>query len=150
MGTRASFWLGDPRDLKNRKWLGCIAWDGYPKVEDDSAGVDFRAVETKEEFLQEVQKLVKRDDFAHPGRGWPFPWDDDIFLTHYTYAYFSGKLHIAHGYREFVPFKEYHLSIYDWDEREDKDSFKGVPAPEKYNPEQPDSIMWLIAKDPED
>lgn len=31
MGTRAAFFVGDARDVENRTWLGCIAWDGYPE-----------------------------------------------------------------------------------------------------------------------
>ena len=67
MGTRAAFWIGDPTDLDNREWLGCVGWDGHPE--------NFEIL-TKAKNEEEFRSMVKdfdtsRDGFAHPGKGWP-------------------------------------------------------------------------------
>ena len=140
MGTRASFWLGDPRDLEHREWLGCVAWDGY-RWEDDAKWASFT---TEQEFRSAVD-FVKRhnDDFADPARGgWPFPWHDNIFLTDYTYAFFDGAVHYAVFYSPFVKIGE-ELS----GDSKDDPSKKNVPSPSaEWDRSQPDSIMVFSAR----
>ncbi|MGI9306579.1 MAG: hypothetical protein ACR2P5_04665 [Gammaproteobacteria bacterium] len=155
MGTRASFWIGDPRDLDNRRWLGCIAWDGYP----DGDCSKLSKCKSAPEFERAVGLLAKeRDDFANPEGGWPFPWDDDIFLTDYTYAFFDGHPRSTRFHCPFMPMRDEvkNLRYFDADENElenaplaqDDPSMANVPAPGKYDRSQPDSIMIIRAKAP--
>ena len=134
MGTRAAFWLGDPRDLENREWLGCIAWDGHP-----SNFPELALIKTEGEFRSFVNLLKDRKDFASPENGWPFPWADDVFLTDYTYAFIDGELKYTAFYFQLrgAPFDD------DF-ESDDDPSLHGVKAPSPYNPEQPDSIMIFV------
>lgn len=139
MGTRASFWIGDPKNLDNREWLGCIAWDGDIGnfLNMGWGDIDW----TEEKFRQAVRSMNTRRDFAHPGNGWPFPWHGDIFLTDCTYAFYDGKLWACWMDKFFLPIEAH--------KNPDDDSYywgvnpahKNVPAPEPYNPDQPDSIM---------
>ena len=70
MGTRAAFWVGDPRNLDNREWLGCIAWDGYP----NGHPRPLLSAKTEEEFREGVKHIaVNTKSFATPEKGWPFP-----------------------------------------------------------------------------
>ena len=135
MGTRAAFWIGDPRDLEHREWLGCVAWDGYVWKED----AEWASFTTEEEFRSAVD-FVKRhsDDFADPANGgWPFPWTDDIFLTDYTYAFFDGAVHYACYYSPFAKVGE---ELPDGD-TDDPSKIK-VPSPStEWDRSQPDSIM---------
>ncbi len=138
MGTRASFWIGDPRNIEERKWLGCKAWDGYPSA------MPFGEVKSEADFLLKVQDLSKEDDFASPEKGWPYPWADDIFMTDYTYAFFDGKVQAAYFHHGFVPFND--LSE-DESEFPENDTLPGdVPAPAPYDNTQPDSIIILAIK----
>ena len=137
MGTRAAFWIGDPRDLENREWLGCIAWDGYEWAFDSQ----WAAFSSEQEFRDAVSTLEQRDDFAHPGRGWPFPWDDDIFLTDYTYAFFDGKVWSAGSHHGLIPIADRLLGAEC--SEDDDPSLVNIPAPEEYNPAQPDSIILI-------
>lgn len=135
MGTRASFFVGDPRDLEKREWLGCIAFDGYPE------GVDeLDEIGTEKAFKKAIRAMEQRDDFASPKGGFPFPWPDDLFLTDYTYAFFDGKLQVACGHRGFV----------EWGERNKLSEMQNsipsnIPAPGPYDPSQPDSIMIFVS-----
>ena len=139
MGTRAAFWLGDPRDLEHREWLGCVAWDGCEWAGD----VDWAAVATEEQFRTLVEDVKQeRPDFADPARGgWPFPWADDIFLTDYTYAFFDGIVRYAVFYSPFIKVGEEPP-----DDDGDDPSKKFVPALAKYDCSQPDSIMILSVR----
>jgi len=91
-----------------------------------------------------VQELSKRNDFADPKKGWPFPWDDDIFLTDYTYAFFDGKLQVACYHHGFVPWEK------ATDEREDWEKAGRLPgnveAPKAYDSSQPDSIIIVQSR----
>jgi hypothetical protein len=137
MGTRASFWIGDPRNLDNRELLGCIAWDGYPE------GVpELERAKTEEEFRQIIGTFKNREDFALPENGWPFPWESNIFLTGCTYAFFDNKLHYCWFSK---PFVEWPKEIPD--DAEDDPTKINVPAPSEYNPQQPDSIIIIQAKE---
>lgn len=142
MGTRASFWIGDPRKINDRVWLGCVAWDGYP-------GGDLEPLELAQspvEFSNILTSIAsKRDDFAYTDGGWPYPWDDDIFLTDYTYAWFNNCIMYTCFHSGFVP-------LVGWQDRDDFASdiddptMEKVPAPEKWDKSQPDSIMVIRSK----
>jgi len=137
MGTRASFWIGNPGDLQNRAWLGCITWDGYPDglpgIENISSIGAFRAYVATE--------LSGRDDFANPKGGWPYPWDDDIYLTDYTYAFFDDAVQVTCFHQQFRTINE-ELNA-DPNEEWDNTLPTNIPAPSKYDRTQPDSIMIL-------
>ncbi len=133
MGTRASFWIGNPMEIENREWLGCIAWDGFP------GGIPgIKEVKTAEDFRVLVLQQSEREDFAKPDKGWPFPWADNIFLTDYTYAFFDGKVQVTCFHGGFVPLDEYS------DETRKEDTLPdNIPAPKPYDSSQPDSIIIL-------
>lgn len=142
MGTRAAFWLDDPRNIETRQWLGCKAWDGYP-----DGLPELSSVKTIDDFKSVVSDLSKHDDFAVPSGGWPYPWDDDIFLTDYTYAFFDGKVQVACFHSGFIPFSE---AIAESKENDPFDRFDdalshSVPAPKSYDAKQPDSIIVVRA-----
>ncbi len=142
MGTRAAFFIGDARDVNNRTWLGCIAWDGYPwgdcRILKDAQNV--------EDFYLAVQDIKKiRDDFCDPNeKGFPFPWDNDLFLTDCVYAFFNNETYIEYN-RHWVPLKKY-IEAHDTGEKLEElnripdPSFYDVPAPTKYDSSAPDSI----------
>ena len=121
MGTRAAFFVGDPRDIKGREWLGCVDWDGYPE------GVGLVPMAAHEaEYRAAVAKLrEERDDFTGPeGDRFPFPWTDNLFLTDCVYGFFEGKTQLS----EFGhPFRD---PAVEQEEDEEKDPrCKDVPAP---------------------
>jgi len=131
MGTRASFWVGNPTDLDNREWLGRIAWDGYPDGLPELADVSSEA-----EFREVVAEYSERDDFAHPEGGWPFPWADNIFLTDHTYAFFDGEVKVA-------CFDKGWASFADAQEGRYPGGLKATPSGKEYDWTQPDSIMII-------
>lgn len=139
MGTRAAFWMGDPANLEQRQWLGCVAWDGYPSSFEDFAAYNEAG------FKMAVMRLAtERRDFAAPDKGWPFPWSDDVFLTDCTYAFFDGKVQYCYFHQSFMPLAQWIELDNSEEEREDPGDDPRhikVPAPAAYNPEQPDSIM---------
>lgn len=143
MGTRAAFFIGDPRNVDDREWLGCIAWDGYP--EGDCAKLANCATENA--FRVAVQSLKdERDDFADPSGGWPFPWDDDLFLTDHTYFFVDGRVWVECG-RQLAEHAKYLAFTNDeaeafYDLPPDP-TLEGVPAPKAYDSSQPDSIIIL-------
>lgn len=138
MGTRAAFWIGNPTNLENRQWLGCIAFDGY------AHGVPgLQEIKSEPEFRGFVLALKSRSDFSHPGKGWPFPWDDDIFVTDYNYAFFDVAVNVAIFHCGWMSWDQAFSG--DYDDKRDKLP-KMVAAPEKYNSEQPDSIMIITNK----
>lgn len=133
MGTRAAFWVGDPRDIENRQWLGCKAFDGH-----HDNFPQFAEAKTEAEFRGMVAVLELDHDFAKAGSGWPYPWDDDVFLTDFTYAWLDDKVcatNFRHGFLPYSPDAE-------WPDEIDP-TMQDVPAPEKYNRAQPDSIMII-------
>lgn len=142
MGTRGQFFIGDPRDLEKRAWLGCIAYDASPDrfvrwadIRDDAA---FRAA---------VAALGSREDFCDPAEhGFPFPWDKNLFLTDCTYAWFGGAVQFTR-YRQgfmrladFIRFSDEGRDLYLEAERTLPDD---VPAPTPWDRSGPDSIMIL-------
>ncbi len=143
MGTRAAFWLGNPIDLENRKWLGCVAWDGYEFLD------TWKNIKTKKGFLSAITRLKKkRDDFADPKNGgFPFPWTDDVFLTDITYAFFNGKLQACWFYKPFFELGKEPEIVFNDDgdeiEIEDDPAHHNVPISFEYDTSQPDSIMII-------
>lgn len=103
MGTRASYWIGDPRDYENREYLASTCYDGYPN------GIlklkDLAGIKTAEEFRAAVSKLSCYSDYFVAGHGY-FPWKEDIFLTDYTYAFMDGKVYIHCNYRGKISVEE--------------------------------------------
>jgi hypothetical protein len=86
MGTRADFYVGRG---KKAKWLGSIAWDGYPGGLPKSL---LMAKQSEEHFRMEVAKeLATRGDATFPEMGWPWPWNDS-HTTDYAYAFEDGKV----------------------------------------------------------
>lgn len=139
MGTRAAFWKGDPRNLEDREWLGCIAFDGYP--DGDKVG-DVLAAKSLEEFLAAVQALANtEDDFSHPSGGWPFPWSDDVFLTDFTYAWFDNAVQASCYHHGFVA-ADKAVGEDPWPEHDDPTCCK-VPSGKEYDTSQPDSIIIM-------
>jgi hypothetical protein len=125
MGTRAAFFVGDPRDVEGREWLGCVDWDGYPD------GVGLVPMATHEaEYRAAVAKLrEERADFTDPGGDrFPFPWQDDLFLTDCVYAFFEGKTQLSEGgcaFRDPAAL----LSDDEDDQQKEDPTCDGVPAP---------------------
>lgn len=142
MGTRAQFFINDPQNLETRKWLGCIAFDGYP---DGDCRV-LAECASEAAFIEAVGRLAKeRDDFCDPAvHGFPFPWTSDLFLTDYTYAWMDGRVMMTCYHVGWIPLFDY-LS-------QDKAAQKvyydrgdtlpdNVVAPTKWDRSAPDSIL---------
>lgn len=146
IGTRASFWLGNPRNLENRKWLGCIAFDGYPEGDTKKLIV----AKNEEQFVELLEGICKdRRDFASPEGDWPFPWEDDIFLTDFTYAFFDGKTQVANFHSGFITMEDY-FEYYQNNEAEclfDREDLNNklpkISALKPYDSSQPDSIIII-------
>lgn len=139
MGTRACFWIGDPRDLNNREWLGAIAFDGHIS----NFASDLSTFDKEEDFRAFVKYLsLTRTDFAHPGNGFPYPWDNDVFLTDVTYAW-TGNQVMATSFHEPMRSIEWWIQGGCDEDFYDDPSLSKIPATEKYNPKQPDSILTI-------
>ena len=86
MGTRADFYIRD-------KWLGSIAWDGYPDGIPDA----ILDAPTEADFLEQVLDfLSQREDSTFVDQGWPWPWDDST-LTDYSYVWDDKPLIYVFG-----------------------------------------------------
>lgn len=145
MGTRAAFWVGDPREMALREWLGCLAWDGYP----DGVPEPLRQVTTEDEYRHCIQRIAQAHEFAPPGGGWPYPWADNIFLTDYTYAWMGGQVMVSHFCRGFFPMARYFDGVGSPGDPDMHDAtLVNIPAPEPYNPSQPDSILIVRLRVP--
>lgn len=142
MSTRAQFFLGNPSDLENRKYLGTVAFDGYP---DGDCGDALSGAADEAAFLSSVAKIAaKRDDFADPEvSGFPFPWRDDLYLTDCTYAFFDGAVQFTSFHVGFVPLTKYLAFTEDENKAYGKyNKLPGnVPAPSSELPPGPDSII---------
>ena len=144
MGTRAAFWIGDPRKVKETEWLGCVAWDGYVWMEDK----EFASIKTEEEFRTAIDTIKsERNDFADPANGgFPFPWPEDIFLTDCTYAYFDGCVYATWSHNSFKKLLDVICDKSKKWEGNDDPTMINIPIAEKYcyyDRNQPDSIMIL-------
>lgn len=145
MGTRAAFWLGDPRDLENREWLGCLHWDGFP----DRFAI-LQKASTAELFREAVYGIFDEDgDAWKPPEKWPYPWDDDIFLTDFTYAFFGGATYVTcfhHGFETLSQTLEADREEDDYDQSDDP-TLLNVPAPEKWSKQYPGMILIKTPSD---
>jgi hypothetical protein len=145
MGTRAQFFIGNPQDIENRQWLGCIAFDGYP---DGDCGTELANATSAEAFISGVEAIrSSRDDFTDPlVNSFPFPWRDDLFLTDYTYALFDGRTQVTcfhHGWRELSAVLADKSEDGPWSDNDELPST--VSAPADSGPKGPDSILIFSA-----
>lgn len=145
MGTRAQFFIGNPIDVENREYLGCIAWDGYPNGD---CGDALRGCTSLEAFREGIAQIAKeRDDFGDAkDRAWPFPWKDDLFLTDVTFAFFDNQVMATYFHAGFRPLEFFYQE--DGGEYGDDhaDEIPGnIKAPLSSKPPAPDSIMVLTA-----
>lgn len=133
MPTRATFWIGDPRNLDSREWLGASNYDGYP----DGYPL-FEVVESAEDFRFAIEESHKGREFVAPGNGWPYSWQEDIFATDFTYAFFDGEIQVTCYRSGFQPWAmEMH-----WPDGNDATLWR-IPAPCPYNPALPDGFIRI-------
>ncbi len=90
MGTRADFYVGRGKGMK---YLGSIAWDGYPS----GVSTELLMSRTEADFKRNLKGFsLVRDDWSSPEEhGWPWPWDDSR-LTDYVYAFDNGEVWISY------------------------------------------------------
>lgn len=87
MGTRADFYIGG-RYTKKMKWLGSIAWDGYPERIPDG----IKNATTAQDYLHNLRGFsLVRDDWTPPEQGWPWPWENSD-TTDFAYIFDGGKV----------------------------------------------------------
>lgn len=155
MGTRASFFIGDPREVDDNgvtkaEWLGCICFDGNP------TSFEWPSIETEQEFRDFVANgPAKLRHFASPTGGWPFPWVDDIFVTDWTYAFFDGEVKVASFHDGMFSVNDYiELTAGDdgpdgahdlMSQFEDAIPEGTVSIGKAYDRSQPDSILYMSA-----
>jgi hypothetical protein len=83
MGTRADFYVGNGKEAK---WIGSIAWDGYP----DAIANDVLNAKSDAAFVDALGAFLSaRNDATFPENGWPWPWNDSA-TTDFAYAFFAG------------------------------------------------------------
>jgi hypothetical protein len=87
MGTRADFYIGHG---EKAKWLGSIAWDGYPSNIPSSIKL---AIEQKQ-FEDDVISFIKKSQGTLPEMGWPWPWNNSK-TTDYSYLFIDNKVYIS-------------------------------------------------------
>lgn len=140
MGTRAQFFINDPRDTDNRQWLGCVAWDGYPEGD---IGEALATVKTEAEFINAVRSIAKdRDDFCDPAHhGFPFPWSCDLLLTDFTYAWFDEGVQVACYHTGFVTLADVLTEDFEYPEEDTLPN--DTPAPAQWDRSAPDSILVI-------
>lgn len=88
MGTRADFYIGKGKEAK---WVGSIAWDGYPE------GIDREILssKTEEEYMSTVSSfLSNREDATLPEQGWPWPWTNSL-TTDFSYWFFNDMVYAS-------------------------------------------------------
>lgn len=147
MGTRASFFVGDPSDTASRFWLGCVAFDGYPSGD---CGQELVKARTQEEFIGAVSNInAVRDDFTDAAQNsFPFPWKDDLYLTDYTYAFFDGRVQVTcfhGGWRDLTGDLVAGKSN-PWPDDVEDELPGDIPAPSGEGPPGPDSIMIITSR----
>lgn len=146
MGTRACFYLGDPRE-KDFKWLGCVAGDGYRFYSNPTYKLE--EITTKEGFIELVEYVKKEcaeqegaHDFADPEKGgFPFPWVSNLFLTDLTYAFFDNKVFVSWfdtGFKTVIDQRQDHGASNTTDPK-----MKNVRVGVHRDLNQPDSIIIL-------
>ncbi len=90
MGTRADFYINRGKEAK---WIGSIAWDGYPSA----ISKEVLKAKTETDFIEAFNNFVKdRDDYTDPSMGWPWPWNDST-TTDYAYAFdmIDNKVYVS-------------------------------------------------------
>lgn len=130
---RAAFWIGDPRNLKDRRLLGVVAGYGTPLAVDIQLLADARSEADMERLVKVIADfrstaLVPSIDipprllstfvaasnlFRIDGKSklppfspvWEFPWMKSIFNIDFTYAWFNGELHATIHNRALRPFR---------------------------------------------
>ncbi len=137
MGTRAAFWIGDPRDIESREWLGCKAFDGHPE-----GFADLSNVVTEKAYRNVIAEIAAADDWASPVGGWPYPWADDVFVTDFTYAFFGSRVMVSCFKCGFVPLPDALKENHKWPDADDP-SLENVSSGHAYDRTQPDSIMVI-------
>lgn len=149
MGTRAQFFIGNPVNVDNREWLGCVAWDGYP---DGDCGNALLGATSPEDFIARVETIkAKRDDFTDPlTHSFPFAWRDDLFLTDCTYAYFDDAVYFTSFHGGWIRLQDFlrDQKVRDEYESDDDRLPRDIPAPNVDGPKGPDSIMIIGLIDP--
>lgn len=138
MGTRATFFIINPMDLKKRIFAACIGWDGYAGTKTSP----LNSVITEEDYTKAESKIKAAcDGFSNPKES-GFPWVKDLFLNDYTYAFafFNDAVHVVCYDKGFVPLSQC-------------SSEENIPAPTKwwsgqYGKEEncEDSILILKTK----
>lgn len=125
MGTRADFYVGRG---PNAKWLGSIAYDGYP----DEGGHPRELFKSKnlKEFKSNIKKhLSKLDHWTSPEQGWPWPWEDST-TTDYAYAWDKG-LWINRGnsgWCSLTELNDYHKQYEKWKKLKETADKEEAPA----------------------
>lgn len=144
MGTRAQFFIGNPCDVEKRKWLGCVAWDGYPDGDLNS----LKDCTDEQSFIETLSSIMEnRSDFCDPNKhDFPFPWLDDVFLTDCTYAFYDGKVIFNSFHNKPVEMKAY-MNMSDEELDLIKDVLpRNIKASRNIGKEKgPDSIMIISA-----
>lgn len=147
MGTRAQFFVGNPSDIVGRKFLGTVAFDGYPDGDCGDALMGVKDAETFEACVRHIAS--KRRDFSDPAeRSFPFPWRDDLYLTDCTYAFFDGAVQFTSFHIGFVPLEKYRtFTDAECEAYGETDTLpRNVPAPNSDLPKGQDSIMILTSR----
>lgn len=145
MGTRAQFFIGDPEDVTNREFLGCVAWDGH--IEGD-CGEALRGAKSPDEFRAGVQKIAaSRKDFCDPAtRSFPFPWTKNLYLTDSTFAFFDGEVKATAFHLGWRPLEAFFGDTDPYGDDPKDELPNDVPAPVSTKPPGPDSIMIISAR----
>ena len=96
MGTRADFYIGRGEEAK---WLGSIAWDGYPEGNPKQLLTQSLTCDLhEEEYIALVMEMIRPVDDRSPGtlpyQGWPWPWNSS-HLTDYAYALEGGSVWVS-------------------------------------------------------
>lgn len=91
MGTRADFYILED-DKDEMKWLGSIAYDGYPSHSGNPSVL--RGIEDPDKYKREVRKIIKElDHGTSPKQGWPWDWNDSL-QTDYAYLFADNSVYI--------------------------------------------------------
>jgi|SRR6185312_7551197 len=105
MGTRADFYVGRGKDAR---WLGSIAFDGYPvgTTANDAMRPIWKCTTARDYRSAVAEFLRRRDDATLPSQGWPWPWEDSG-TSDYAYAYDRGAVYFScfgHGWHNVVEY----------------------------------------------
>jgi len=101
MGTKGSFWVGNPENPARSNWLGMKKISGYPRTHSSrSNSLNFGGVTTKNQFKRRVKEIQRgTTNFVSPTSAL-YKVEQLHFCDHlpnevnYTYAWFGGKVQI--------------------------------------------------------